>query len=524
MADDNAPATGNQVAVRPQRALVADAIPVFDTNRFEHYGRIAVVLADSSLVPDTLKDNANRQVSIANCFQVVELADRWGYSPFAVAQCASVVHGKLMLEGKLVAAVLQSKLGAQLHHYFTGTWGTDDYRIFVTDCALDPAIVNELSPHQKIPGVRMIDGSVGEWKTKEKGGGTKGNWLNQPDIQLVYRGTRTWSRVYEPAIMLGVVTDDEMEMLEERRVAPAEQPALTAGLGELSPPKKSSRKAPEPSEPSDGSGEAVQAGPEPSQAQEAPTQAEPEVQDAEFEDATPAAEPAKPEPKDETKVAATAPAPDEIYILAGEEPEDDGYLTTYRDGVKWSRVKATAKALPKAYDLHAPRRVAAAQEPPPAGDDGAAAASAAPAAQGQTDATQESEFDEVEQLVATTPLAEAKAKIEEATSYLGGKQVVRSLQNTDAWKATPEEGKALLRKVLWDRYCQLYDAQTETTQPHEDFLLMRCFLEHGAKTLAEADAMWPKFWRHEAYRKATAADQQAMASLLAATKQRIVAS
>ena len=34
--------------------------------------------------------------------------------PFAVAQCCSVVHGKLVYEGKLVAAVLDAKLGVRL--------------------------------------------------------------------------------------------------------------------------------------------------------------------------------------------------------------------------------------------------------------------------------------------------------------------------------------------------------------------------------------------------------------------------
>jgi hypothetical protein len=39
---------------------------------------------------------------------VIEAAMRWGMSPFAVAQETSVIQGKLMFSGKLVAAAIQT--------------------------------------------------------------------------------------------------------------------------------------------------------------------------------------------------------------------------------------------------------------------------------------------------------------------------------------------------------------------------------------------------------------------------------
>jgi hypothetical protein len=48
---------------------------------------------------------------MANCFLVVNQAVRWNMDPFAVAQCVSVVHGKLCYEGKLIAAIIEAKLG-----------------------------------------------------------------------------------------------------------------------------------------------------------------------------------------------------------------------------------------------------------------------------------------------------------------------------------------------------------------------------------------------------------------------------
>src|SRR6185437_11744430 len=96
--------------------IVSDPIPVLDTARFEHMQRIATVMAASNLIPDSLcmtgeKDNKallpQAQV-IANCFLVVNQAVRWGMDPFAVAQCVSVVHGKLCYEGKLIAAIIEA--------------------------------------------------------------------------------------------------------------------------------------------------------------------------------------------------------------------------------------------------------------------------------------------------------------------------------------------------------------------------------------------------------------------------------
>jgi hypothetical protein len=45
-------------------------------------------MARPASCPTRLKGSSFEEAQ-ANCFQVVELADRWGYSPFAVAQCAS---------------------------------------------------------------------------------------------------------------------------------------------------------------------------------------------------------------------------------------------------------------------------------------------------------------------------------------------------------------------------------------------------------------------------------------------------
>ncbi len=196
------------VPTPPKReiATVVDPIPVLDTARFEHMQRIATVMARGSLIPDSLRkikiDKQEQWLSepevIANCFLVVNQAVRWGMDPFAVAQCVSVVHGRLCYEGKLVAAVLDAKLGVRLTYDWSGTGEA----MRVTVKGRRPGDTED----------RTITGSVAEWKTS----GTNSPWKpSQYQKMLAYRGAREWARLWAPGMMLGVYSEDEMSDLAE---------------------------------------------------------------------------------------------------------------------------------------------------------------------------------------------------------------------------------------------------------------------------------------------------------------------
>lgn len=220
---------GRRRAVAPRAPQVFDPIPVLDSNRFEHMQRIAAVMARSTLLPESLTHTGTKdrksllpfEEVLANAFLVVNQAVRWGLDPFAVAQCVSVVHGRLCYEGKLVAAVLEAKASIRLHHAFTGAG--DQLRIFISDVPFEERLT--LEPGMRPFDRRMLDGSVAEWKTT----GANSPWSPANfRRQLLYRGTRDWARAYEPALMLGVYTDDEMNSLQARDVTPPK-----SRLGEL---------------------------------------------------------------------------------------------------------------------------------------------------------------------------------------------------------------------------------------------------------------------------------------------------
>jgi hypothetical protein len=210
--------------------VVSDPIAVLDTARFEHMQRIATVMANSNLIPDTLcfeKNEANDKVALpiqtvtANCFLVVNQSVRWNMDPFAVAQCVSVVHGKLCYEGKLIAAVLEGKLGVELEYEISGQG--EAMKVIVTGTLNGKPLLDSKGRP------KTIQGTVAEWRTSGRGSpwDAKGGFQRM----LRYRGAREWARVHSPGMMLGVYGDDEMEDLyanhraQQARVVNDEPPA-----------------------------------------------------------------------------------------------------------------------------------------------------------------------------------------------------------------------------------------------------------------------------------------------------------
>jgi hypothetical protein len=230
---DQASATALAPVRKPEVRVVSDPIAVLDTARFEHMQRIATVMARSNLIPDTLcfeKNQAGDVVPLpletvtANCFLVVNQAVRWNMDPFAVAQCVSVVHGKLCYEGKLIAAVMEGKLGVELEYEISGIG--DAMKVIVTGAINGKPVVDSKGRP------KTIEGTVGEWKTT--GRGSPWDARGGHPRMLRYRGAREWGRVYAPGLMLGVYSDDEMEDLSANHRANA---ARVANDGPPAPPQ-----------------------------------------------------------------------------------------------------------------------------------------------------------------------------------------------------------------------------------------------------------------------------------------------
>lgn len=167
---------------------------LLDSSRFEQLQRLATLMAHSSLTPKHLRGNS-AQEAVGNCFRVVNQAIRWGFDPFAVADESYVVSGKLGYQGKLVAAVINSRanLKENLRVDFKGSG--------------DARTATVIGHFKSETQPRTIELSVGQAKTDN------GMWKKDPDQKLFYSATIKWARRHCPEIVMGVLTDEELEAM-----------------------------------------------------------------------------------------------------------------------------------------------------------------------------------------------------------------------------------------------------------------------------------------------------------------------
>jgi hypothetical protein len=149
--------------------------------------KLAEMMSSARLVPQAL------QKSPADCLMVVMQAIRWQMDPFAVAQECSVIQGKLMHSGKLVAAVVNAR--GDLAERLSFTYAAQG----------DARTITVRGRLRGEPEPREISVRFGDAKTQNK------VWQSQPDQQLAYHGTRVWARRHTPELMLGVYSPEEFD-------------------------------------------------------------------------------------------------------------------------------------------------------------------------------------------------------------------------------------------------------------------------------------------------------------------------
>jgi ribosome modulation factor len=558
---------------------VTDVVPILDTARFEHMQRIATIMAGSSLIPDSLRiggsGNDKYELApatvVANCFLIVNQAVRWGMDPFAVASSTSVVHGRLMYEGKLVAAVLESKLGLQLKYEF-GTWMPDTETVDLTKEGKGDALGVRVSAQRAGDDEPVfIEGSVGIWKTT----GANSPWRpGAMKRQLRYRGAREWSRAYNSGLMLGVITDDELDVLAERREhaqrlagpKPSEgaKRPLQAGFGDET--DQIVRKGAQSDEPTPGPdsaanpAEATQAQAEGAatpisgetgtlaldstedellqayndgadaaasgEAREAPEhladdQAERFLEgwDAKADELA-KAERAMLEPAEPT----VAPA-DEVYLLAGEGFSTAGRRKTYKNGFSHSSVGEKGAAELKEYDQHTPvidDKEKPAEDAPPAEDPPAEetaepeTGAAAPPADDSFPGDPKPE--EGEEASEPNPFLATHEKINAAASWLEIKQCLRDISVTEAYKGAEDEGKRMLRLWAFEAYKELREAGKEAVEPSADITLFRFWLEFDAESEDQINALFRALHKSPAYADATEPDKRVLGDMISRKK------
>lgn len=213
---ENLPAVTHAPAIQ-----VHSNIPVLDSGLFEHMKKIATTMARTPLVPVHLKGDNDLEAA-ANMFLVVNQAIRWNMDPFALAQHAYVLKGKLGYEGKVVAAIINASLSPErLKYGYSGEGKTRSIKVSADGCELE--------------------GSVASWATSND------QWKKSPesiDQMLAYRGAREWARRFRPEIMLGVMADDDIIDAVSEEVKALLPPPPPPPAAQIEPPQPETPPAP----------------------------------------------------------------------------------------------------------------------------------------------------------------------------------------------------------------------------------------------------------------------------------------
>lgn len=140
-------------------------------------------------IPKHLRGN------VGACLAVLDMSQRWGFSPFQVARLCYVVNDILAFESQLVHAVVEkfAPLRERLRPIYDGEGAT-------RTCKIIGHFRGEAEP------LEYTSPEFANIKPKNSP-----LWGSDPDQQLFYFSTQRWARRYCPDILLGIYGKDEIE-------------------------------------------------------------------------------------------------------------------------------------------------------------------------------------------------------------------------------------------------------------------------------------------------------------------------
>ena len=156
------------------------------------------------------------QGSKGDCLAIIIQASNWGMNPFAVAQKTHLVNGVLGYEAQLVNAVVQTSGAIQggFHYEYQGEGNS-------LACRVGAVIKGnkEITWGEYLKFADVITKNSPVWKSN-------------PKQQLGYLQVKNWARLYCPAAILGVYTDDELQNI------PAQEKDITTQASEVKQEKE----------------------------------------------------------------------------------------------------------------------------------------------------------------------------------------------------------------------------------------------------------------------------------------------
>jgi hypothetical protein len=182
-----------------------DSSPLLQDGMFEKMIKLADLMAKSQTLPEHFHNRPG------DCLRVIELAHRMRQSPFALADWCYMTGGKLSMEGKGIAALVNSspRIVGSLDYKYSGNKNNPaEYA-----CTVIGLRRGEEEPREvKVTLKQGIDDST----KKQKDGSMKCNprWHKDPDQMLAYYGSRVWARRWAPEVIGGLYTPDELNAVQ----------------------------------------------------------------------------------------------------------------------------------------------------------------------------------------------------------------------------------------------------------------------------------------------------------------------
>lgn len=147
----------------------------------------------------------------ADCLAITLQSMRWRMDPYVVAGKTHVVNGNLGYEAQLVVAVLKSSgaVRGRPHYEYRGDGNSLECRAGFVPAGEDAIVWTEWL---SITGIKTKNSPL---------------WSVNPKQQFGYLQARNWARLYAPDALLGIYTDDELQVIPaqpaERRMGQAEE-------------------------------------------------------------------------------------------------------------------------------------------------------------------------------------------------------------------------------------------------------------------------------------------------------------
>lgn len=218
---------------------------------FENAQRMANMLSKSDLVPSTYRGRPE------NCMIAMEMAQRLRISPLMVMQNLHTIEGKPSWSGQFSSAAISASGRFTALRYIKEDKGEievtyqvaqweNKVKTYVTKKTKIRNIVVRAWATEVSTGEKLVGPEVSVEMAYKEGWATKNGskWQTMPDLMLHYRAATFFARVYDPAALLGMHTEDEVIDADLDEIESAEPSQVSTPVEQ--PKKTRTRKSKEP--------------------------------------------------------------------------------------------------------------------------------------------------------------------------------------------------------------------------------------------------------------------------------------